>query len=538
MIRISQLRTEVTKESDAVRIPEDILKKKAASLLGIEPDKIADLIVLRRSVDARKKPVLFWTYTVAVTVIGNEKKLLKRFSKNQNIQEYAPVQYEIPQPLNVLSQPPVVVGAGPGGLFAALALAEAGLHPVLIERGKAVDERTKDVERFWSEGILDPESNVQFGEGGAGTFSDGKLNTLVKDHLGRNMYVLDTFVRFGASPSIRYDAKPHVGTDILVNVVKGIREEIIRLGGDVRFETQLEDLRFEGDVLTGIQVRNLISDETYIINTGKCILALGHSARDTFFMLHDRKVSMEAKAFAVGFRIEHPQEMIDAVQYGSSNLPLPVSAYKLSRTIPEGKGVYSFCMCPGGYVVNSSSEDHMLTVNGMSYADRDSANANSAIVVTVGENEFDMSDPLAGIRYQRELEGKAYRLAGGFIPQQLFVDFKNNRVSESYGSFTSCTKGKTGFANLRGLMTKEMENAFLDAMNFFGKKIKGYDRDDAILSGVESRTSSPVRIRRDESFQSNIKGLYPCGEGAGYAGGITSAAMDGLKCAEALIRSL
>ncbi len=255
-------------------------------------------------------------------------------------------------------------------------------------------------------------------------------------------------------------------------------------------------------------------------------------------MLHDLHIPMEAKEFAVGFRIEHPQSMIDNVQYGENSFSLPVSAYKLSRTVPQGKGVYSFCMCPGGYVVNSSSEEGMLAVNGMSYSDRSSRNANSAIVVTIGEKEFDMSDPMAGIRYQRELETKAYALAEGAIPQQLFADYKENRASTGYGSFESCAKGKTAFANLRGLMTAPMEEAFLDAMSFFGKKIHGYDRDDAILSGVESRTSSPVRINRDETFQSSVRGLFPCGEGAGYAGGITSAAMDGLKCAEALIKSL
>ncbi len=537
MIRISQLRIEVTKELNEKELPLVQLKKKAAAILGVDFNKIISLEVLRRSVDARKKPKLFWTYTVAVAINGNEKKILKRLVKNQNVQEYAKTEYVIPA-ADKADLPPVVIGAGPGGLFAAYELALAGLSPILIERGKPVEERTRDVEKFWEDGVLNPASNVQFGEGGAGTFSDGKLNTLVKDHFGRNTFVLDTFVRFGAPESIKYDAKPHVGTDILVDVVKGIREEIIRLGGEVRFETVLTDIAVSENKLSSITVTDIKTNITEEIAANRCILAIGHSARDTFAMLHEQKIPMEAKAFAVGFRIEHPQSMLDEVQYGTLDYQLPVSAYKLSRTVPGKKGVYSFCMCPGGYVVNSSSEEGMLAVNGMSYSGRDSANANSAIVVTVGEDEFDMTDPMAGIRFQRELETKAYRLAKGAIPQQLFIDYKNNCTSTAYGDFTSCAKGKTAFANLRGLMTEPMEEAFLEAMTVFGKKIHGYDRDDAILSGIESRTSSPVRITRDETFQSSLRGLFPCGEGAGYAGGITSAAMDGLKCAEALIKSL
>jgi uncharacterized FAD-dependent dehydrogenase len=427
---------------------------------------------------------------------------------------------------------PVIIGAGPAGLFAAYILALNNLRPIIFERGKKVDERTSDILKFWETGVLNTASNVQFGEGGAGTFSDGKLNTLVNDKLGRNKFVLETFVKFGAPASILYDFKPHIGTDILKTVIAEMRKEIENLGGEFHFNTQVTDFVIEDGKIAGVKA----NDKSYPCTD--VVLAIGHSARDTFKTLFDSKVYMEAKDFAVGLRIEHPQEMISRVMYADAFDKLGPAPYKLAANLPNGRGVYSFCMCPGGFVVNSSSEENRLVVNGMSYSKRDSHNANSAIVVSVGENEFDKSNPLAGIEYQRSIEEAAFNLCDGKIPQQLFGDFKAKRLSQAYGEFSSETKGLTAFGMLSDIFSQEIYQSFIDGMGTFGSKIKGFDRDDAILSGVESRTSSPVRISRDETFQSNIKGLFPCGEGAGYAGGITSAAMDGIKVAEAVIERI
>ena len=403
------------------------------------------------------------------------------------------------------------------------------MNPIVFERGKRVDDRTKDILEFWETGVLNTASNVQFGEGGAGTFSDGKLNTLVNDKLGRNKFVLETFVKFGAQSNILYDGKPHIGTDILKQVIANMRNEIIRLGGEFHFDSQVENFVIEDGKIKGVVSKG----ETYYSDS--VVLAIGHSARDTFKTLYDLGFDMEAKDFAVGFRIEHPQAMISETMYGPKFNKLEPAPYKLAHNLENGRGVYSFCMCPGGFVVNSSSEENRLVVNGMSYSKRDSHNANSAIVVSVGATEFDKSNPLAGIEFQRQIEGKAFNLASGKIPQQLYGDFKENRLSAGYGDFSSETKGYTAFGLLSEIFSHEINQSIIDAMGHFGTKIKGFDRHDAILSGVESRTSSPVRINRDEQFQSNIRGLYPCGEGAGFAGGITSAAMDGLKVAEAVI---
>ena len=403
------------------------------------------------------------------------------------------------------------------------------MQPIIFERGKEVDQRTTDILKFWETGVLDTKSNVQFGEGGAGTFSDGKLNTLVNDKLGRNKFVLETFVKFGAPSNILYDYKPHIGTDVLKDVIKNLRNEIIRLGGEFHFNCQVTDFLIEDGKIKGV----LAGDKKYL--SENVVLAIGHSARDTFKKLYDLGFDMEAKDFAVGFRIEHPQSIISQSMYGPRFDELEPAAYKLACNRDNGRGVYSFCMCPGGYVVNSSSEANRLVVNGMSYSKRDSKNANSAIVVTVGGREFDKTNPLSGIEYQRAIENKAFELCNGKIPQQLFGDYKTGKISSNYGDFDSVTKGLTDFGPLHEIFSQEIRDSIIDAMGFFGTKIKGFDRLDSILSGVESRTSSPVRIKRNELFQSNVSGLYPCGEGAGYAGGITSAAMDGLKVAEAVI---
>ena len=611
-IRIDQIK--IKPEHDS----REFLMREVAGRLHISEKDITDLRILKKSIDARKKPDVFLLYQVSVDVSCNEGRILKN-CRIKNIFPYKETRYQLKrlvlhdakgsnslkkrvvshdakgsnsldigkrssddadgEPsfdvngrfLSDQKKRPVIVGLGPAGLFAGLILSEAGLCPIIIERGKPASERREDVENFFKTGILEPDSNVQFGEGGAGTFSDGKLNTGVHDKNGRNHFVLETFVKYGAPSEILYEAKPHIGTDRLIEVVSNIRKAIIEKGGEVRFNTKMTKLIIKNGGVTGIEVKESDSDQKtssenseskilcsdrsseidgkyvntvsnsslgeslYEIDTDTVILAIGHSARDTFRMLYDEKIPMSAKQFAMGFRIEHPQSFINESQYGREAAKyLPAAPYKLAYS-KGARGVYSFCMCPGGYVVNASSEAGHLAVNGMSNYGRDSANANSAIVVAVGAGEYDMDDPLGAIEYQRSIEKKAYDLCQGKIPQQLYGDFKDNRESKSYGDFESLTKGAHAFANLRGIYSHEIERAFIDGMDYFDKRIHGFARYDAILSGVESRTSSPVRIPRDDTFQSSIHGLYPCGEGAGYAGGITSAAIDGIKVAEAVI---
>ncbi len=454
--------------------------------------------------------------------------------------------YLLPEVINP-SRTPVIAGAGPAGLFCAYALMSEGFHPIVAERGKKVEERTADVQKFWETGVLDTASNVQFGEGGAGTFSDGKLNTLVKDPIGRNRFVLETFVKFGAPEHILYENKPHIGTDILADVIKRMREFMTENGVEFLFETCVTG--FSTGKNGNLKSIELNHDRQ--IDTDCLILAIGHSARDTFSLLQEKGLNMQAKSFAVGFRVEHPQSEVNLTQYGDLYADkLPAAPYKVTANLPSGRGVYSFCMCPGGYVVNASSEEHRLAVNGMSYSDRGGSNANSAIIVSVTPEDFKADairhgvlkdadgkeDVLSGVRFQERLEERAWKLGNGKIPQQLFGDYCKNRPSVSYGAFESTTKGDSVLCNLRGLLPEELEESFIEGMHHFSRAIPEFDREDAILSGVESRTSSPVRIVRDESFQSNIRGIYPCGEGAGYAGGIMSAAMDGLKVAEAIGR--
>ena len=525
MIKLDQIKLNVNDD-------EALLKSIIARKLKINPNAIKDYSIIKKSIDARKKPDIFYVFSIAVSLSSeDEKRILAKAKKDNNINAYKPIVYTIPK-LTKANSSPIVIGAGPAGLFAAYILAFNNMHPIILERGKKVDERTNDILKFWETGVLDTASNVQFGEGGAGTFSDGKLNTLVNDKLGRNKFVLETFVKFGAPSNILYDYKPHIGTDILKTVIANMRDEIIALGGEFHFNTKAQDFIIENNHIIGVNA----NDKTYFSDT--VILAIGHSARDTFKKLHDLDINMEAKDFAVGFRIEHPQEMISYSMYDKAYSKLEPAPYKLAANLDNGRGVYSFCMCPGGFVVNSSSEENRLVVNGMSYSKRDSKNANSAIVVSVGEKEFDKSNPLSGIAYQRAIEEAAFKAGNGLIPQQLLGDFKNKKLSTSYGAFSSETKGKTSFGMLSDIFSQDIYQSFIDGMGIFGSKIKGFDRDDAILSGIESRTSSPVRINRNELFQSNVAGLYPCGEGAGYAGGITSAAMDGIKVAEAVISNL
>ena len=539
MIRINQINCKAE-----AQISEKLLQKKAAEALKLRPEDILSLKIVRRSIDARHKPDIFYSYVLDVTVKQEEKVLKHAKAKQASIVN--PVTYTFPQGgfFPEGSNRPIIIGTGPAGLFCGYYLAKAGLRPILLERGKDVDSRTKDVEQFWQEGILLPGSNVQFGEGGAGTFSDGKLNTLVKDKDGRGHAVLETFVRFGAPKSILYDAKPHIGTDVLRRVVKGMRQEIEAMGGEVLFQSQVTDINLEKGRITGVVI-----NEKEMLPCSQVVLAIGHSARDTFAMLYERGADMEAKAFAVGLRVEHPQSMINLSQYGIEDAGfLGAAPYKVTAQTSVGRGIYSFCMCPGGYVVNASSEPGKLAVNGMSYSGRDGRNANSAIIVAVTPNDFGSDHPLAGVAFQRKLEEKAYELGNGKIPVQRYGDFKD-RVLGSMGQqtdmadfseeYTDTTlapqnKGAWIYADVSQILPAECNQAFVEGMTHFGKLIPGFDRRDTLLSGVESRTSSPLRIRRDETLESNIKGLYPCGEGAGYAGGITSAAMDGLKVAEKL----
>ena len=526
MIRIQQLKLPL--EHDHYTI-----ENKIRHVLGLSADQQFTYEIVRRSVDARKKPQLNYVYTVDVSMSG-EGKLVKKLHK-PNIQLASHVRYHFPKPGTVpLDAQPVIVGAGPAGLFCAYELALHGYRPIILERGKRVEERTKDVERFWESGVFDPSSNVQFGEGGAGTFSDGKLNTMVKDPMGRGRHVLEIFCKHGAPSEILYDSKPHIGTDILTGVIRNMREEILRLGGKFLFQSRMTDLHIENGRLKELTISGVYGDR--LIRTPVAVLALGHSARDTFELLQRRGFVMEPKPFAVGFRVEHPQVMINESQYGAGAdmTHLPVAPYKVTANFPDQRGVYSFCMCPGGYVVNASSEKGCLAVNGMSYYRRDSANANSAIIVSVTPADYPGEGALSGVAFQRALEKKAYELGGGKIPQQLFGDFKEKRCSSAYGDFASCVKGAATFGALHELLTPDMNRCFVAGMEQFGTRLHGFDRSDAILSGIESRTSSPLRILRDESFESNRKGVYPCGEGAGYAGGITSAAMDGIKVAEAI----
>lgn len=528
MLRVNQvkIRTEHTGEQ---------LKRKTAEMLGIQAADILGMRILRQSIDARKKPEIYYSYSLEVRV-KNEDKVLKKFKGRENqVCRAESTVYRFPAPgTKSQKHPAVIAGMGPAGLFCAYYLALYGYRPILLERGRCVEERQRDVERFWETGFLDPASNVQFGEGGAGTFSDGKLNTLVKDRDGRNREVLETFVRFGAKESICYEAKPHIGTDVLCNVVRNMRNEIVRLGGEVHFQSCVTDVEIAGGAVSAVTVNG-----EQRIPCEQLVLAIGHSARDTMEMLCGKKIPMEAKAFAVGLRVEHPQAMINESQYGCEDPgSLGAAPYKVTAKAKNGRGVYSFCMCPGGYVVNASSEDGRTAVNGMSYSGRNGENANSAIIVAVTPEDYGSDHPLAGIAFQRRLEERAYKLGQGKIPAQRYGDFRNrvtgqdNVWQEPERMIQPQCKGDFVWADVSKILPEECNRAFVEGMECFGRQIRGFDRPDAVLLGVESRTSSPVRIRRDETLQSEIRGLYPCGEGAGYAGGITSAAMDGLRVAE------
>lgn len=590
MIRIQQV-----KLAADCRDERSALLKKAAKLLRAEPSAIQALTIVRRSIDARKKPEIYAVYTVDVKVADEQSVFRKLRGKSGQMQLVEEKPYRFPAAADAACEAgntaeaaeagkqvvgkaspcdrPLIVGTGPAGLFCGYMLAKAGYRPLLLERGKEVHRRREDVERFWREGVLDPASNVQFGEGGAGTFSDGKLTTTIKDPKGRMREALRIFVKAGAPEEIMYEAKPHIGTDILMHVIENLRRQIIEWGGEVRFDARVTALLTEKNRVTGVAVNG---EEQ---RGGAVVLAIGHSARDTFQMLHELHVPMEAKSFAVGLRMEHPREMIDRLQYGDCGLLLPAASYKVTAQTASGRGVYSFCMCPGGYVVNASSEPEKTAVNGMSYSRRDGANSNSAMIVTVSPADYAPyggTGPLAGIAFQRHLEERAYKIGRGAVPVERYGDFcaavRDRRflggsvenaghcagksgflrmgkpddgaleeVQEinlhgglrfRYPDFAPAIKGAWAFAPVHEILPDFLNDALTEGIDYIGQRMSGFADGDAYLSGVESRTSSPVRILRDESGQSAFRGLYPCGEGAGYAGGITSAAMDGILIAE------
>ena len=521
MIRIREVK---------LQIEYNNFKRKISKILNVEEKEIISIKIAKRSIDARKKDNIFYVYEFDVE-LSNEQEVLKR-NRKDNIFETPNEEYTFPYNKIDKTIRPIIVGSGPAGLYCAYILTEIGIKPIIIERGEKVEDRVKSIEEFWNNNKLNINSNVQFGEGGAGTFSDGKLNTNIKDKENRIKKVLKVFVENGANEDILYDSKPHIGTDILREVIKNMRNKIISRGGEIKYNTRLTNLIIENNRLEAIEVNN-----NEIIKCNKLVLAIGHSARDTFKMLLDNKLNIEAKPFAVGFRIEHPQNMINESQYGNKYKDiLPPASYKLTYNTKSGRGVYSFCMCPGGYVVNASSEDKRLVVNGMSNNKRESKNANSAIVVTVSPKDYG-NKPMDGIEFQRKLEENAYIIGLGNIPIQRYIDYKNDTDTIHLGEVTPQVKGKYTFGNLNRIMPPYINESIKEGIEYFGTKIKGFNREDSILLGVESRTSSPIRIKRDESFESNIKGIYPCGEGAGYAGGITSAAVDGIKVAEKLVES-
>ena len=518
MIRICQIKLPIESNIEKLRI-------KISKLLGINQKEILDIQYVKKSLDARNKNNLLYVYEVDV-LVDNEDIILKK-KKSNTIFKTPDLSYHFSiTGEEKLNTRPVIIGTGPAGLFCAYLLAENGYHPLILERGGTVEDRVKAINQFWKNGVLDKDCNVQFGEGGAGTFSDGKLNTLIKDKANRGKKVFEIFVENGASEEIMYVHKPHIGTDLLRKVIVNIRNKIISMGGEFRFNTCLTDLSVVDNKIVSIEVNH-----KEIIPCEVLVLAIGHSARDTFRMLYNKKMHMLPKSFAVGVRIEHPQDMINISQYGANYKKLGPASYKLTYTTSKGRGVYSFCMCPGGYVINASSEDNHLVVNGMSDYKRDTKNAHIGFVVTVNTDDFG-TQTLDGLEFQRKLEKNAYIQGKGKIPVQLYKDFKNNKVSSHFGEIKPITKGEYNFANLNTILPDFIIESLKEAIPVFGRKIAGFDREDAILLGVESRTSSPVRIVRDENGVSNILGVYPCGEGSGYAGGITTAAIDGVKVAE------
>lgn len=534
MLQLNQLNIELKKWNGVMAGTEEFRKMELAFLkdqvcrtLGIKREEADSISILKKSLDARKKNEIKYSYSVLVETKA-ENKILKTKKRVDVIKRERKGYEHFPSGKEKLSHSPLIIGSGPAGLFCGLFLAEKGYEPVILERGGPLEDRIKEVEGFWENGRLNPECNVQFGEGGAGTFSDGKLNTAVKDPSGRNQEVLRVFAQHGAPEEILYLNKPHIGTDRLRNVVVSIRERIKQLGGQFRFYSKLTDIHMEDH-----KIQAAVVNHCQVIPCEVLVLAIGHSARDTFSALYEKGLFMTPKAFAIGLRMEHTQQFINESQYGQAR-GLPAADYKLTWQASNGRGVYSFCMCPGGFVVNASSERERLAINGMSNYGREERNGNSAIIVSVTPEDFLGSSPLAGMEYQRKWEGLAYAAGQGKIPVQRWGDFLRSQKTSQWGQVAPNMKGAFEKADLRQCLPEYVIEALIEGIGAFGRKIKGFDHGDGVLSGVETRTSSPVRMVRNQELEANIAGIYPCGEGAGYAGGITSAAMDGMKIYEGI----
>ena len=516
MIKLRQIKVSILNDT------KEELIRKICKKINIKETDIISLKISKKSVDARDKENINFVYEVILDV-----KDLSNIKFNNDVLNYDEEEYSYNVTGNkIMKERPIIVGSGPAGLFLGYMLSKEGYNPIIIERGEKIEDRIKTVDKFFKDGILNKNSNIQFGEGGAGTFSDGKLNTLVKDK--REVEVFKIFASNGAPKEILYESKPHIGTDILRSVIVNMRNKMIENGCTFKYNSTLTDIVIENN-----EVKKIIINNEEEIPCETLVLAIGHSARDTFKMLYNRGIEMISKPFAIGIRIQHPKDLINEAMYGKYGKILPTANYKLTYKAKDNRGVYTFCMCPGGFVVNSSSEENKLVINGMSNHKRDEINSNSALIVTVDENDYG-NNLFDGMNFQEKIEEKAYEIGKGKIPTQNYIDFKNNKESKDLLNKPSF-KGNYTLSNINDILPKYIYNDLVEAIEYFDTKIKGYNSDSAIVSAPETRTSSPVRILRDDNYQTNIKGIYPIGEGSGYAGGITTSAMDGIRCFEKII---